>query len=65
MCRVSSPCIHLCKLDDRGVCIGCFRTMDEIAAWMKMTEFQKLEVIAALRERSSPTQQVRAEKPNE
>jgi predicted Fe-S protein YdhL (DUF1289 family) len=39
--------------------------MDEIATWTRMTEFQKLEVIAALSKRGSTTQQVRAEKPNE
>jgi len=26
----SSPCIGVCKLDENKVCIGCFRTIDEI-----------------------------------
>ena len=31
---VKSPCISVCKMDDAtGLCIGCLRTLDEIAAW--------------------------------
>jgi len=26
----SSPCIGVCKLDKNKVCIGCFRTIEEI-----------------------------------
>ena len=32
-----SPCIGVCRLDDRtGYCLGCYRTIDEIADWMIM-----------------------------
>ena len=48
----ASPCIHLCKLDEHGVCIGCFRTIQEIADWAGMTESQKKQVIAVLAQRS-------------
>lgn len=47
----SSPCIGLCKLDVRGVCVGCFRRIDEIADWTRMTELQKERVVAALAQR--------------
>ena len=31
---VASPCINVCTLDPATqVCLGCFRTLDEIAAW--------------------------------
>ena len=31
---ILSPCISICRLNDAsGVCDGCFRTRDEIAAW--------------------------------
>jgi predicted Fe-S protein YdhL (DUF1289 family) len=29
---VASPCRNICKVK-RGLCIGCGRTLDEIAAW--------------------------------
>ena len=31
-----SPCIGTCRLDIRGQCQGCHRTLGEIAAWMTM-----------------------------
>ncbi|MBS3960938.1 MAG: DUF1289 domain-containing protein [Sandarakinorhabdus sp.] len=30
--QVPSPCINLCRVS-RGLCTGCFRTLDEIGAW--------------------------------
>ena len=31
---VPSPCISVCRMDpDTGFCQGCFRTLEEIAAW--------------------------------
>ena len=33
----SSPCLNLCSLDERGVCRGCYRTLDEIAGWTRMS----------------------------
>jgi predicted Fe-S protein YdhL (DUF1289 family) len=31
--RVVSPCISQCCLDSGDVCVGCFRSLDEIRAW--------------------------------
>lgn len=32
--RVPSPCISVCRMDDvSGLCLGCFRTLDEIMQW--------------------------------
>lgn len=29
-----SPCINVCRMDPHsGLCVGCQRTLDEIAAW--------------------------------
>ena len=33
----SSPCLNVCSLDEQGICRGCFRSLDEIAGWMRMT----------------------------
>lgn len=46
---VSSPCIRICRIDaESRLCIGCWRTLDEIAAWGGMTETQRLAVMASL-----------------
>jgi predicted Fe-S protein YdhL (DUF1289 family) len=31
---IASPCISVCRIDDAtALCVGCLRTLDEIAAW--------------------------------
>ncbi|HKJ52033.1 MAG TPA: DUF1289 domain-containing protein [Gammaproteobacteria bacterium] len=31
--RVGSPCIRHCTLDDDDICLGCFRSIEDICAW--------------------------------
>ena len=45
-----SPCIKVCTLED-GICIGCFRTQDEIREWIIYTDEQKKVVLEKLEER--------------
>jgi predicted Fe-S protein YdhL (DUF1289 family) len=30
---VESPCIDNCCLDENDICLGCFRSLDEIKQW--------------------------------
>ncbi|WP_343823462.1 DUF1289 domain-containing protein [Psychrosphaera haliotis] len=39
--EVSSPCIRNCCLDEKNVCIGCYRDINEIMAWSKMSNSEK------------------------
>lgn len=40
-----SPCVSICELDERqGRCLGCFRTLDEIAAWGALDDAGKLVI---------------------
>lgn len=49
---MKSPCIKICQMDPvRGVCIGCCRSLDEIARWGGMSEAQRLEILDKLPER--------------
>lgn len=48
---VKSPCKLICKYDDEKVCIGCLRTMDEIAGWLQYNDLEKLEVWKRIRDR--------------
>lgn len=49
---IPSPCINLCKMDPAsGLCAGCFRTLDEIAAWSGMSDHQRRTVLAAISSR--------------
>ena len=46
---VPSPCISVCRMDAAsGWCEGCWRTIDEIAAWSKMEDDAKRAVWRAL-----------------
>ncbi|MBW7056003.1 DUF1289 domain-containing protein [Paracoccus bogoriensis] len=45
----TSPCIRLCRIDETsGLCIGCLRSLDEIARWAAMTIDQQQAVLDAL-----------------
>jgi len=44
-----SPCIKVCKLDlDTGYCVGCGRTTDEIAAWMRLSPPERQGILDRL-----------------
>jgi hypothetical protein len=52
--HVASPCISVCVLDaDGALCLGCFRTLDEIASWSLLDADAKRGVLTALPERRS------------
>jgi predicted Fe-S protein YdhL (DUF1289 family) len=44
MIEYNSPCVSICKVED-NLCIGCGRTLDEIASWTTMTQAQRQEVL--------------------
>ena len=49
---ISSPCIRVCILDpETGLCEGCGRTTEEIARWFRMSEAERLAIMATLPER--------------
>jgi predicted Fe-S protein YdhL (DUF1289 family) len=51
MGHVTSPCTNVCQLDKNKVCIGCFRTIDEIANWTKYDDNEKLRIIELIKQR--------------
>ncbi len=45
----ASPCIGVCQLDGRTqVCVGCGRTIDEIAHWMSFSDSERRAIVARL-----------------
>ena len=49
---IPSPCINICKMDaGNGLCIGCFRTIDEITVWSRVTDAQRATILAAVTQR--------------
>ncbi len=47
---VESPCINICKME-AGLCIGCLRTLDEIARWANVDDDGKRLILAAVTQR--------------
>lgn len=45
---VLSPCIGVCSIADDGLCAGCLRTRDEIAAWPLMNDDVRLRLMEEL-----------------
>ncbi|MGB0734270.1 MAG: DUF1289 domain-containing protein [Pontibacterium sp.] len=39
--QVTTPCVRQCCLDANDVCLGCFRTLEEILAWQAMSEEER------------------------
>ena len=51
---MKSPCNNVCQLDPKsGLCIGCARTLDEIARWAQMSDAERARVLAELPQRNS------------
>lgn len=49
--RVESPCIKVCMLDQDRICVGCGRTLEEIAVWSRSTPDAQRAIRAAAAER--------------
>lgn len=43
-----SPCTNVCAIDDEDTCIGCGRTLAEIASWTSMTDDEREDVLERL-----------------
>lgn len=46
--QVKSPCIKICVLNNENVCVGCFRTLEEIGLWSSFSDEDRSEVLCRL-----------------
>lgn len=47
--EIASPCVRVCVVHPEArICIGCHRTLDEIAAWSRMTPETRSAIMAEL-----------------
>jgi predicted Fe-S protein YdhL (DUF1289 family) len=42
---VQSPCMDNCCLNNQKICLGCFRSLVEIAQWSQMNDRMRLDVL--------------------
>ena len=46
---MKSPCVKVCQMDpQRGLCLGCARTLDEIARWGSMSDAERDSILRQL-----------------
>ncbi len=58
--EIESPCIRLCVVDPGSrLCMGCFRSIDEISGWSAMTAEARREIMAELPGRAGRIRPVR------
>ena len=43
--KIKNPCIHVCTKDEKGICLGCYRSLEEIRAWYNCSDEQKQEIL--------------------
>ena len=47
--EIESPCVKTCVIHPReGLCIGCLRSLAEIAAWSQMSAGERQKIMAEL-----------------
>ena len=51
---IATPCVMVCAVDgESGLCLGCFRTLKEIADWRALSDAERAAVMADLPTRRS------------
>jgi uncharacterized protein len=51
---IATPCIKVCVVDgESGLCVGCYRTLKEVASWASLTDAARAEIMDELPERRS------------
>jgi predicted Fe-S protein YdhL (DUF1289 family) len=51
---VVTPCVKVCIVDgESGLCLGCYRTLREVAQWASLAESERERIMNALPARRS------------
>ena len=62
MATVESPCVRNCCLDDKDICVGCYRSLVEITRWSLADDDVKTRILVAAEERRNKKRQIFAGK---
>lgn len=51
--EIESPCVKLCVVHPEArICVGCFRSIDEISGWSRLTPEERRAIMADLPSRA-------------
>ena len=49
-----SPCVQVCFVDPKAqICVGCFRTLEELGRWTRYSDAEREAVMSVLPEREA------------
>jgi len=48
---LTTPCTGVCTMADNGLCMGCFRSLHEIAHWLTFSQEQRERIVEQLESR--------------
>ena len=52
---IATPCVQVCVVDGgSGMCLGCKRTLPEIAQWSRFSDAERAAIMADLPDRETP-----------
>lgn len=54
-----SPCISVCVLDENDICMGCYRSADEVTDWFMTTADEKRAILERAQQRRQDSSSVR------
>lgn len=54
-----SPCMSVCLLDENDICVGCYRSADEITDWFMADAQQKRDILGRCEERRAASQTIK------
>lgn len=49
--NINKPCIRRCCLNEEDVCLGCFRTFDDMLQWNKAKSTEKMKMLQKAEQR--------------
>ena len=59
----TTPCVAVCQINPKsGFCMGCYRTLKEIAQWGKFSEDERQALLSELERRKAEDLRQLAEK---
>ena len=46
---IKTPCVKVCVVDgESGLCLGCYRTLQEVAAWARFSDDERAQLMDEL-----------------
>ena len=54
-----SPCVSICALDENDICMGCYRSAQEITDWFMASDEEKRRILERVKERMQAAGNVR------